>query len=150
MHTQRTDLSRWLICHRRQLAAGAALLVLFAALVVAGPILLAMAVLEWKHGRRRNRLLGLALVGLLVRVVVWLWQELRNLPHGDWHPCAQCGAPIESPSRAWYCSPACRRYARLERDARAFDPWIAGQAKGRLQALWQPAAIDPALAEIPF
>lgn len=31
------------------------------------------------------------------------------------HPCLQCGAPIGHPSRAVYCSPACRKYAALER-----------------------------------
>lgn len=36
---------------------------------------------------------------------------------GETHPCAQCGAPIGHPSRASYCSPACRKYAALERAA---------------------------------
>lgn len=35
--------------------------------------------------------------------------------HGSTHPCGQCGVPIGAPSRAVYCSPACRRYAQLER-----------------------------------
>ena len=110
-----------------------------------------MAAVEWKHSRRKHpRLLGVALAGLLARSLVWLWRDLQNLPQGDWHPCAQCGAPIEVPSQAWYCSPACRRYARVERDARAFDPWVAERAQARLHALTRTTAIDPELAEIPF
>jgi hypothetical protein len=150
MQTQGTTLRRWLTRHRRELATGTALLLVTALLVTLGPLLLLVAALEWKHGRRRGSLLGAALAGMMIRAVVWLWQDLRNLPHGDWHPCAQCGAPIEGPSRAWYCSPGCRRYARLERDARACDPWIAERAEARLRALSRPAGIDPELAEIPF
>jgi hypothetical protein len=123
---------------------GVAVLLLFA-----GPALIGVAAIEWKYSRRPNRLLSLAVLGLLYRAVVWLWQELRNLPHGEWHPCAQCRAPIEAPSRAWYCSPACRRYARLEQDARSRDPWLAERAAVQLRMLGRPAA-DPASSEIPF
>ena len=49
---------------------------------------------EWKQSGRRRRLLTLALLGLLLRAVVWLWRDLRSVPHGNWHPCAPCGAPI--------------------------------------------------------
>jgi hypothetical protein len=146
MQTQRTALRRWLSWHRHEVAAGAALLSLAAALVVAAPILLTVAALEWKHGRRRNRLLGVALIALLARAVLWLWQELRNLPHGTWHPCLQCGAPIEEPSRACYCSPACRRYARLQRGARGGDH----DAAARLARLRRGDRYDPTLAEVPF
>lgn len=31
----------------------------------------------------------------------------------SWHPCENCGAPIEKPSRAAYCSQACRRDANI-------------------------------------
>ena len=149
MHSQGIALWRWLTWHRRELAVGTALFAVTALLILVGPPLLTLAGLEWKHGRRR-RLLGFALVALLGRAVLWLWRDLRNLPHADWHPCAQCGAPIEAPSRAWYCSPACRRYGRLERDAHAFDPWVAESAQARLRALARATAVDPALAEIPF
>jgi hypothetical protein len=37
------------------------------------------------------------------------------------HPCVQCGKPIGAPSRAAYCSPGCREYARLERAKRESD-----------------------------
>jgi hypothetical protein len=150
MHTHGTALRRWLSWHRYQLAAGSALALVAAVLVTAGPPLLAVAAIEWKYTRRRNRVLSLALLGLLFGAVVWLWQELRNVPHGPWHPCAQCGAPIEVPSRAWYCSPACRRYARLERDARSPDPWLAERAETRLRVLARSASADPSLSEIPF
>ncbi len=149
MQTQRIALRRWLSWHRYQLAAAAGLAVTTIVLVGAAPLLLAVSVVEWKRGHRR--LLGLAVLALLARAVVWLWQELRGLPHGRWHPCVQCGWPIEAPSRAWYCSPNCRRLARLARDAGSPDPWIAERAESRLSALArrQPAS-DPALAEIPF
>lgn len=150
MHAHGTALWRWLLCHRLAIAAGAALALIAALLVLVGPALLVLAALEWKHSRRRARLLSLALIGLLARAVVWLWQELRGLPHGQWHPCAQCGAPIEAPSRAWYCSPACRRYARLERDARSPDPWTAERAETRLRLVWGASVADPESAEIPF
>jgi hypothetical protein len=146
MHTQRIALTRWLIWHRRQLAAGTALIAVSTLLVFMGPLLLAVAALEWKRARRRNRLLGLALTVLLARTVIWLWHELRNLPHGAWHPCAQCGTPIEGPSKAWYCSPGCRRYARLEHASRGGDE----QAAARLERLRRSDRYDPALAEVPF
>lgn len=150
MHAQGIALWRRFSWHRFQLAAGAALALVAGLLVFVGPALLVLAALEWKYSRRRARLLSLTLLGLLARAVVWLWQELRGLPHGHWHPCAQCGAPIEAPSQAWYCSPACRRYARLERDARSPDPWLAERAKTRLRLVWNASVADPESSEIPF
>lgn len=48
---------------------------------------------------------------------------LGSRPRGrtgpSWHPCEECGAPIDRPSRAAYCSAACRSYARQRRAARA-------------------------------
>ena len=148
MQAQGIALWRWLSAHRREIAVGGALVAVAATLALVGPVLLVISAMEWK--RRSRRLLGLALAGLLLRAVVWLWLELGAAPHGRWHPCAQCGTPIEDPSRAWYCSPVCRRYARLERDARAFDPRIAGRALERLERLSKPSLVDPALEEIPF
>lgn len=139
---------RWLSLHRYQIGVGAALVAVAATLAFVGPLLVLVGAVEWKRGNRR--LLGLAFAGLLFRAAVWLWQELRGLPHGPWHACGQCGRPIPEPSRAWYCSPMCRRYARLERDARAFDPHTARRALERLQRLSNPSTIDPALEEIPF
>lgn len=150
MHAHGIALWRWLSWHRYQLAAGLALALVAALLVSAGPALLAVAAVEWKYTRRRSRVLSLALLGLFARGLAWLWQELRRLPHGRWHPCAQCGAPIEAPSRAWYCSPACRRYARLEREARSPDPWLAERAQTRLRLVTQASSVDPESSEIPF
>jgi len=147
MHSHRIALWRWLNWHRYQLATATGLVLVVGLLLCSAPLLLAIGAIEWKA--RHRRLLGLAILSLLLRSVVWLWQELRNVPHRRWHPCAQCGAPIEAPSRAWYCSPLCRRYARLERDARSPDPWCAERAAVRLQLLAQPAA-DPSRSEIPF
>ena len=150
MHDHGIALWRWLSSHRLQIAAGTTLALVAALLILVGPALLGLAAIEWKYSRRHTRLLSLALVGLLARAAVWLWQELRGLPHGRWHPCAQCGHPIQAPSRAWYCSPACRRYARLERDARSPNPWVAERAATRLRVLARSADADPALSEIPF
>lgn len=150
MQAQGIALWRWLSWHRFELATGAALALVIALLVLVGPALLVFTAVEWRHSRRHSRLLSLTLLGLLARAAVWLWQELRNLPHSEWHPCAQCGAPIEAPSRAWYCSPACRRYARLERDARSPDPWLAERSTARLRTLSLVAAADPESSEIPF
>jgi hypothetical protein len=150
MHDQGNSLWRWLQWHRLHIATAAALVGLVVVSLTASPALLVGAMFEWKYSRRRTRLLSLAVAGLLVRAVVWLWQEFRGLPHGRWHPCAQCGAPIESPSRAWYCSPACRRYARLERDARSPDPWLAERSAAQLRTVSRIAAPDPELSKIPF
>lgn len=150
MQAQGIALWRWLSWHRYQLAAAAALIVASATLLFLGPALLAAAALEWKYSRRPNRLLSLAVFGLLLRAVFWLGKELRNLPHGEWHPCAQCGAPIETPSRACYCSPACRRYARLERDAQSPEAWTAERAETRLRLVWSASVVDPESSEVPF
>jgi hypothetical protein len=148
MQTQGIALWRWISWHRRELAVGTILAIATGLLVLVGPGLLLVAALEWKRGSRR--LLGLVLVMALWRTLVWLWRELRCVPHGDWHPCVRCGAPIEAGSRAWYCSPLCRRYARLERDAGAWDPWVAERAEAWLRALARSAELDPNLSEIPF
>jgi hypothetical protein len=150
MQSHGIALWRWLSWHRLQIAAATALIGVAALLVFAAPVLLAVAAIEWKYSRRGNRIPSLALLGLLARAVVWLWQELRGLPQGQWHPCVQCGAPIEAPSQAWYCSPLCRRYARLERDARSPDPWLSERAAVRLRTLDRASTADPELSEIPF
>lgn len=150
MHAQGNDLWRWLSWHRLQIAAATGLVAVAAVLLFTGPALLVVAAVEWKYSRRRSRVLGLALLGLLARALVWLWQELRNVPHGPWHPCAQCGAPIEAPSQAWFCSPACRRHVRLERDSHCPNPWVAERAETRLRLVTSANAADPESSEIPF
>jgi hypothetical protein len=147
MQTQGIALWRWISWHRYQLALAAALVLIAAVFLFSAPVLLAIAAYEWKS--RHRRVIGLALLGLLARSSLWLRQEFQGIPHGKWHPCAQCGAPIEAPSRAWYCSPLCRRYARLEREMRSPDPWSAERAAVRLRVVTQPA-VDPASSEIPF
>jgi hypothetical protein len=148
MHSQGIALWRWLTWHRYQLAVATALVLVVVALLSAAPLLLALGAVEWKA--RHRRLLGLALLGLLVRSIVWLWRETLGVPHGRWHPCAQCGAPIEAPSKALYCAPLCRRYARLQRHARSHDPWLAEHAAVRLRVLARATAADPDSSEIPF
>jgi hypothetical protein len=150
MHHQASSLARWIRWHRRELAAGVALVLVVAVFLFALPLLLALALLESRTSRKRKHPIGLVLAGMLAKATLWLWRDLRGAPHGRWHPCAQCQAPIEAPSRAWYCSPACQRYARLERDARAFDAVIAERAQRRLRRMHDDARIDPTLSEIPF
>jgi hypothetical protein len=70
-----------------------------------------------RGGRRRSPGLGLAVFGLIGAYLGLRRQERNWGP--SWHPCEQCGQPIERPSRAHYCSQACRRYARIRREAAA-------------------------------
>jgi hypothetical protein len=138
--------------HRYEITLAIALALTTGVLLIATPILLTTAAVEWKHGRRRSCLLSLALILVLARAIGWLSRELRGLPHGRWHLCGQCGAPIEAPSRAAFCSHACRTYARLERDAVDNDPRIAARAGRRLRnlRLRELAEADPQLEKVPF
>src|SRR5262249_28056198 len=117
MHTHRTAALSWLRLHCRELAVGAALALTVAVGFAVLPFLFAIAVVEWRSGSTRKRLFTFAFIAMLVGTIRWLWIELHRAPHRPWHPCAQCGRPIVEPSRAAYCSHACRSYARLERDA---------------------------------
>jgi hypothetical protein len=155
MHAHRTAASRWLSAHRYQLTLAAALLSALALLLISAPFLLVLALIEWKlepRKRRKPRLIGLLIINQLLLATHWLWCELHDLPRRPWHPCAQCGKPIEVPSRASYCSHACRTYARLERDALDHDPRIAERAQRRLRnlRLRRLADDDPRLDEVPF
>jgi hypothetical protein len=139
---------------RRRLALATAILVIAAVLVVTGPWLALLAAVEWKLAakpHRGGRLIGWATAGLLWRALVWLWLELAEAPHGPWHPCAQCGRPIERPSRAAYCSHSCRQYALLERDAQA-DGRVADRARRRVRAIELRRLTDerPEWVEVPF
>jgi hypothetical protein len=78
---------------------------------------------------RAPRSRALPLAELLLALVAARY-GLRRQGRGfgpSWHPCEQCGHPIDRPSRASYCSQACRRYARMRR-----------------------SAADPELDEVPF
>jgi hypothetical protein len=144
--------SRWLQQHRHQITVAAALAVTLTALLLATPLLFPIAAVEWKQTPRRKRVLSLTLLAVLTRATIWLWCELRDVPHGPWHPCAQCGRPIEAPSRAAYCSHACRNWARLERDALDNDPRIAEWAARRLRnrRFRDLADNDLDMTEVPF
>jgi len=86
-------------------------------------LLLALTSLASRVGGRRQRGRGTGLrVAELALALLAAWLGLRR--HGRtfgpaWHPCEQCGAPIDKPSRARYCSEACRRYTRLRHHAEA-------------------------------
>jgi len=114
--------------------------------------LLVLAVAEGRPRRPRRDPVGLSVITQLAHAVAWLWRELHGQPHGPWHPCQQCGRPILEPSRAAYCSHACRSYARLERDAEALDPHVAERARRRLRArrLRGLANANPDWKEVPF
>jgi hypothetical protein len=71
---------------------------------------LAIALASGNRGRRSHPEL---IVATALAIVYALWRK-RD---AGWHACGQCGVPIEPPSRAEYCSPSCRRYARLQREA---------------------------------
>ena len=134
--------------HRREFLLATVLVVVTAALVYLAPLLFALALIESRSSVRR-RGVALAALRLLAGALAWAWRQLRGLPRPGWHPCAHCGSPIEPPSRACYCSPACGRNARLQRDLQAFDPRVAERAQRRLR-LREEADLDPELLEIPF
>lgn len=81
-------------------------LVIGAALVFS----LFVALTSGYSGRRSHPEL---IVAAALAIVYALWRR-RD---AGWRACGQCGVPIEPPSRAEYCSPSCRRYARLQREA---------------------------------
>jgi hypothetical protein len=152
MHTHRIPGRRRTRVDRREAALAAGLALTTVLLVLTMPLLAFVAAVEWKtSSRRRQRLLGVVLVAQLWRAVVWLWLELHGAPHRPWHPCTQCGRPIESPSRARCCSYACRCYARLERETKAAG-WIGARAEHRLAALRLRQLADerPEWNEVPF
>jgi hypothetical protein len=142
---------RWL--DRRRLTLAAAVALLAASGLLAAPWLALLALVEWKvaGNRRRRQMFLVAAAGLWWRALVWLWRELHGVPHRPWHPCAQCGRPIEQPSRAAYCSHGCRQYARLRREAEA-DGRVADRARRRLRAIELRRLADerPEWAEVPF
>jgi hypothetical protein len=134
--------------HRRQLALGAALLALATLIVFAAPLLLALALFE-RHHLRKRRVRSLVVLIAVGFAAVWLWRELRRSKHeprGPWHPCHQCGYPIGNQSRAHFCSPLCRRLTRLQTRASAGDE----RAQTRLAWLAREDKHDPAWGEVPF
>jgi hypothetical protein len=156
MQNQINRVFRWISAHRYQITLVAYLVFTLGLLIVATPVLLVIALVEShqtaRDKRHRDQPAGLTAFITLLMAVRWLWQELHGLPHGPWRPCAQCGRPIEEPSRAAYCSHACRSWARLEREALDNDPRIAERAARRLRnrRLRDLADNDPDLNEVPF
>jgi hypothetical protein len=130
--------------HRRELALSLLLITLAATLVALAPPLLTIAALQERRPRRRS--LPLSVLQHVWDAVVWSWRQLHRQPRPGWHPCEQCGFPIEPPSRARFCSAACRRYGRLRRLAAGGDE----RAAAGYERLRRRADLDPALTEIPF
>jgi len=84
------------------------------AIIVGTALVLALVVSITESSRqRRSRLARPALIVTSALAIVYLLWRKRD---SNWHACGQCGVPIEPPSRAEYCSPTCRRYARLRRE----------------------------------
>jgi hypothetical protein len=131
----------WAWARRRELALVVALLTLCALLVLT----LILLTVETALRKQRERLFSQAVLRQLTAGISTTWRKLRGTPKPGWHPCAQCYAPIEPPSRAAYCSPSCRRRGCLQRRAQEGDE----RARLRLERL-QRQTHDPALAEIPF
>lgn len=70
-------------------------------------------------------------------------------PAPGWHPCEQCGRPIESPSRARFCDAGCRRIGRLKLQAPLNErARLALERVERQRAL--PAGASAQTDEIPF
>jgi hypothetical protein len=135
--------------HRRRLAAAAGLLLVAAMFVFAAPWLLGLALVEHHRTGRKRRLLGLVALAALGRAVFWLWREIWRHPlepRGPWHPCQQCGFSIPNCSRARFCTPLCRRLARLQGRVDAGDE----RAAWRLAALTRDDRGDAAFGEVPF
>jgi hypothetical protein len=124
-------------------------------MAIGATLLLPIAAIEWWQRIKRHKrqaLMSVLLLNMLLQAAHVLWCRLRHIPPGKWHPCAQCGRPIEEPSRAAYCSNACRTYARLKRDALDHDPLVAARGERRLRnlRLRELADTDPRLEEVPF
>jgi hypothetical protein len=147
--------TRWLSAHRRELLLGLCLTGVLCLIAIGTTLLLPIATIEWwqrNNHHKRHALMSVSLLTMLLRTAHVLWCKLRHIPRSKWHPCAQCGHPIEEPSRAAYCSHACRTYARLERDALDHDPRISARAERRLRNRRLRALADgnPELQEVPF
>jgi hypothetical protein len=127
--------------HRRELALSLLLITLATTLVALTPPLLVVAILQERRPRRRSR--PLRVLRNFWDAAAWSWRQLLRLPGSGWHPCEQCGFPIEPPSRARFCSAACRRYGRLRRLAASGDE----QAAARYDRLRRLADLDPALTD---
>jgi hypothetical protein len=135
--------------HRHRLYAGAALALTVGLFVLAAPWLLTLAVLEHHRTGRKKRLLGLIVLTGLGKAVLWLWREVWRHPfepHGPWHACKECGYPISNRSRAGFCSPLCRRLARLRTRVNAGDEL----AQRRLDRLTRDDNHNPDWGEVPF
>lgn len=105
---------------------------------------LAVAVAATEQPCRRRQLAKLVALG--ASLIASLWRLSRGEPRRPWHPCARCSFPIESPSKARYCSPGCRRHGTLERRATGGDE----RAQQQLRRLTRRDTLDPASVEIPF
>ena len=107
--------------HPDMLGTARRLVVLFAAVAASIAVLsisLALAVVAMAFaGPRRSGRSRLRRPEEIVASALGIVNVLFGRPQRGWHPCLQCGVPIEPPSRAEFCSPACRRYDRLRRMA---------------------------------
>jgi hypothetical protein len=67
---------------------------------------------------RGNRHSTLILEGVSAGILGFLGlRQVGRSLRPAWHPCENCGAPIDHPSRVSYCSQACRRDANIRHRA---------------------------------
>lgn len=96
------------------------LICIASALIVGVALVIALVVAitgSSRDKRRRNSGHPELIVAAAIAIVFVLWRKRASDRRvSDWHACGQCGVPIEPPSRVEYCSPTCRRYARLRRE----------------------------------
>jgi aromatic ring hydroxylase len=108
MHLQSNE-TRAALCVLRFILLGA-----LSALIVGTALVLALFVSIAQASQRKHR--GLTRPALIVTSALAIAYLLWHKRDSKWHACGQCGVPIVPPSRAEYCSPTCRRYARLRRE----------------------------------
>ena len=89
------------------------LIVVAVSVLVIGTALVFSLFIALTSGTRGRRSHPELVIAAALAIVYAFWRR-RD---ADWHACGQCGVPIEPPSRAEFCSPSCRRYARLHREA---------------------------------
>lgn len=68
-----------------------------------------------RAGRTHSKVILEALVGVALGAFGYRLSRGRLTP--AWRPCENCGAAIDYPSRAAYCSAACRRDANIRQRA---------------------------------
>lgn len=114
-------MSVWL---KVMLALGAVLLLLSAAVLYLFTWPFRMSARAAGLSRKTPKRRGRAVTGALVESTLALALSAFGLYRSragrigpSWHPCEECGAPIDRPSTAKFCCEACRRSSRIRQRA---------------------------------